>query len=203
MVRRHGKGTYVAEQHTADSPVRLTDFMQDMALAGLVPSSRVLRLARERANRILAEALQVAPETEVVRVDRLRLANERPIAIDTTWLPLRYGVLLTDTDLAEQPIYRLLENIYGVVIASNTFHISAVSATAEQANLLDIAVGAAVLLIQRLSTTLHGEPVYMQERYYLPERVCYRATLQRPDPAIPGGLVLQDLRPVFRDYPNR
>jgi GntR family transcriptional regulator len=199
VVRRHGKGTYVAEQPAKDSPVRLVDFMQDMTLAGLTPTLRVLRLAREGASRDLAEALHLAPGSEVVRVDRLRLANEQPIAVDSTWLPLRYGALLVDGELTKKPIYRLLETTYGVLITTSAFHLTAAAATAEQAHLLTVPGGSPLLLIQRISSTEHDEPVYLQDRYYRPDRVHYVATLQRQGAINTGGQSLQELRPVFRD----
>jgi GntR family transcriptional regulator len=199
VVRRHGKGTYVAEQRVENNPVRLVDFMQDMTQAGLAPSLRVLKLVRERASHSLAEALHLAPGSEVVRVDRLRLANEQPIAIDSTWLPLRFGALLVDDDLAYKPIYHLLETIFGVTITRSVFHITAVAANSEQAGRLAITVGAAILLIQRISTTQYDEPVYIQDRYYRPDRVHYVATLHRPGLGNSSGQVLQEFRPVFKE----
>ncbi|GAC1654176.1 MAG: hypothetical protein NVS4B12_26230 [Ktedonobacteraceae bacterium] len=93
-MRRHGKGTYVAEQRIEQDLVRLTDFVEDMHLAGLVSSSRELAFVHEAANPHVAEALNLSIDEEVVYVDRLRLANDLPIAYDTTWLPLRFGMLL-------------------------------------------------------------------------------------------------------------
>jgi GntR family transcriptional regulator len=156
----------------------------------------------ERASDHLAEVLHLAPGSDVVRVDRLRLANGLPIALDTAWLPLHFGALLTEDELVEQPIYRFLEMNFGVLITSNTFHITAVAATAEQANLLAIPDGAAVLLIRRISATLRGEQLYLQDRYYRPDRVHYMATLQRPDMAHAEKPSLQELRPLFVDTFN-
>ena len=75
IVRRHGKGTFVAERRIAHDLVRLTDFVEDMELAGLAPSSRVLRFAREATTHEVAEALNIPVGTEVVCVDRLRCGS--------------------------------------------------------------------------------------------------------------------------------
>ncbi|HEY7414584.1 MAG TPA: GntR family transcriptional regulator, partial [Ktedonobacteraceae bacterium] len=153
VVRRHGKGTYVAEPRIEQSLVRLTDFVEDMQQAGQHPSSRVLALEHEAARPTVAEALHVSPETEVVRVDRLRLADERPIAVDMTWLPLRFGALLAGVDLTQETIYHALETHYAIPVLTGNFTISATSATPQQAAYLEIEPGAPLLLIQRISYT--------------------------------------------------
>src|SRR5579859_3662471 len=104
VIRRHGKGTFVAERRIVQHLVRLTDFVEDMQMAGLSPSSRVLAFTREDADGEIAAALVLPPQTEVARVDRLRLANGQPIAYDTTWLPLRYGALLHAEELTSETI---------------------------------------------------------------------------------------------------
>jgi GntR family transcriptional regulator len=52
-------------------------------------------------------------------------------------------------------------------------------ATAQQAEYLEVAPGTALLVIKRISYTTGDEPVYIQERYYRPDRVQYRVTLRR------------------------
>ncbi len=112
-------------------------------------------------------------------MDRLRLAEERPIAYDTTWLPLRLGVLLTGMDLTQETIYHILEARYSIPVFFGAFYISAAEATAKQATYLEVAPGSALLVIQRISYTTQDEPVYIQKRYYRPDRVQYRVTLRR------------------------
>jgi GntR family transcriptional regulator len=199
IVRRHGKGTYVAEKCIEQDLVRLTDFVEDMELASLSPSSQVLAFFHEPANPSVAQALAVTTGDEVVRVDRLRLANGRPIAYDTTWLPLRFGLLLSQDALAHETIYHILETRYNIPVEAGTFHITAVSASAEQAQLLEVTPGSGLLLIERVSYTIGNVPVYIQQRYYRPDRVSYRVTLQRHANVMGGMTTISELRPVFTE----
>ncbi|GAC1393175.1 MAG: GntR family transcriptional regulator [Ktedonobacteraceae bacterium] len=199
VVRRHGKGTYVAERRIEQDLVRLTDFVEDMHLAGLVPSSQVLAFVHEAANPQVAAALNLSTDEEVIRVDRLRLANDLPIAYDTTWLPLRFGMLLSQEMLTHETIYHILETRYSIPVEAGIFHITAAMATVEQARMLDIASGTALLLIQRISCTASELPVYIQERYYRTDRVSYRVTLHRHGDAIGGMTAIRELRPIFRE----
>jgi GntR family transcriptional regulator len=196
VVRRHGKGTYVVEPPIEQELVRLTDFVEDMQQAGLNPSSRVLAFEHKPAGPAIAKALNVLNGTEVVRLDRLRLAEVRPVAYDTTWLPLRFGVLLTGMDLTQETIYHILETRYGIPVFFGAFYISAAEATAQQAVYLEVAPGTALLVIQRISYTTQDEPVYIQERYYRPDRVQYRVTLRRYNDE-GGGSKIDEFRAVF------
>jgi GntR family transcriptional regulator len=196
VVRRHGKGTYVAEPRIEQELVRLTDFVEDMQQAGQNPSSRVLAFVYEPAGPAIAKALHIASGTEVVRVDRLRLAEGRPIAYDTTWLPLRYGDLLAEMDLTQETIYHILETRYAIPVLSGAFYITAADATVQQAEQLEIAAGSALLVIQRISYTTGDVPVYYQKRYYRPDRVQYRVMLRRHNDET-GSSKIDEFRAVF------
>jgi GntR family transcriptional regulator len=138
--------------------------------------------------------------TEVVRIERLRLAEGRPIAYDTTWLPLRFGDLLTEVDLTRETIYLILETRYAICVLSGAFYISAAEATAQQAANLEVAPGSALLMIQRISYTTGDKPVYTQERYYRPDRVQYRVTLRRHYDEGSGSKI-DEFRAVFAVQP--
>jgi GntR family transcriptional regulator len=198
VMRRHGKGTYVAELRIEQELVRLTDFEEDMQQAGQNPSSRMLAFVHEAAGPAIAKALGIASGTEVVRVDRLRLAEGRPIAYDTTWLPLRFGDLLAGMDLTQETIYHILETRYAIPVLSGAFYITAAEATAPQAGHLGVAPGSALLVIQRISYTTGDVPVYIQERYYRPDRVQYRVMLRRHNDEA-GGSKIDEFRAVFAE----
>ena len=197
VVRRHGKGTYVTEPRIEQELVRLTDFVEDMQQAGQI-LPRVLAFEHEPARPAIAKALNILSGTEVVRVDRLRLAEERPIAYDTTWLPLRFGALLTGMDLIQETIYHILETHYAIPVFSGAFYISAAEATAQQAAYLGVAPGTALLVIRRISYTTGDEPVYTQERYYRSDRVQYRVMLRRHNDEGSGSKI-DEFRAVFAE----
>lgn len=196
IVRRHGKGTYVAERRIEHQLVRLTDFVEDMERAGQNPSSRVLAFEQVEASAPICDLLRLAEGAEVMRVDRLRLANGQPVAYDTTWLPLRFGQLLVGRELTRETIYHILETRYAVPILSGTFTITAADASPSIAEALEVVDGAALLVIQRVSYTSKDEPVYLQKRYYRPDRVQYRVMLRRHD-ALANNSTIDEFGPVF------
>jgi hypothetical protein len=124
------------------------------------------------------------------------LTEGRPIAYDTTLLPLRVGELLSGMDLTQETIYHVLKTRYAIPVLSGAFYISATEATAQQAAYLEVAPGSALLVIQRISYTTGDESVYIQERYYRQDRLQYRVILRRHNDE-GGGSKIDEIRAVF------
>jgi GntR family transcriptional regulator len=196
LVRRQGMGSFVVERRVTQPLVRLTDFVEDMAAARLRPESRVLGFVTETAPMGVTVTLGLAPGTSVYRLDRLRLADGSPIALDWTWLPLQFGRLLVDQDLTQCTIYSILEQHYGIPVVSGEYTLAASVADETQAGLLDVPSGSPLLVFDRTSFTASDKPVYYQKRFYRADRVQYRLTLQR---TTRGESAIQSFTPVFAD----
>ncbi len=194
LVRRQGMGSFVCTSRVTQPLVRLTDFVEDMAQAGLKAESRVLRFEPEPAAPVLASLLGIEPDTTVFRLDRLRMADGTPIALDWTWLPAQFGKLLAGEDLANQTIYGILEKEYGIPIVSGEYTIEACIAGEDQGELLEIEPGDPLLLFGRTSFTEGGRAVYHQKRFYRADQVRYRLTLAR---TAPGSSAIESFGPVF------
>lgn len=197
LVRRErGRGTFVTAPPIEHDLGQFTDFAEDMAAADLHPASRVTHFAEEPAGEAVAAQLGVARGATVVRVDRLRLADERPVAFDRTYLPPRYGRLLDPTALATATILRLLEDRHAVPILAGRYTIEATVADGEIAAALALVAGSPVLLVHRASQTAGGERVFYQRRHYRGDRVRYTLDLRRAAPGTPARLVA--LAPRYR-----
>lgn len=199
VVRRQGLGTFAAPPKVPQGLVRLTDFAQDMERAGLTPSSRILRHDREPCPAPVAEVLGLEPDTPVVRLDRLRLGDGEPLALDHTWLPLFYGQLLEAHDLTHETIYGLLERVYDIPVLSGHYRIEGGVADAEVARALGLRRGRPLLVVERTSRTVGERVVYFQRRYYRADRVAFELELERkPGQPAGDGMPLRGFEPVFR-----
>ncbi|MFB6097920.1 MAG: GntR family transcriptional regulator, partial [Salinibacter sp.] len=199
IYRRQGLGSFVKERRATQGLVHLTDFAQDMAQAGLEASSVVKHHAPEAPPPEVAVRLNV-DDQRVMRLDRLRLGDGRPIAFDRTWLPMFYAQLLEGHDLEHETIYQILEREYEIPVLRGRYRITAANAEARVAEPLDVEPGEALLLIGRLSLTEGEKRIYYQRRYYRSDRVAYELELAR-DPsrrdAGEHGMPLRDFEPVF------
>lgn len=199
IYRQQGLGSFVKERRAAQGLVRLTDFAQDMAQAGLEASSEVVHHASETAPPEVAVHLDTE-ESKVMRLDRVRLGDGNPVAFDRTWLPMFYAQLLEGHDLEHETIYHILETEYDIPVLSGHYRITAANAAPAVAESLELEQGEALLLIERLSLTEGEKRIYFQRRYYRSDRVAYELELAR-DPSqhntTDQGMPLRDFEPVF------
>lgn len=199
IYRRQGLGSFVKERRAAQGLVRLTDFAQDMAHAGLEASSTVVHQAPESPPRDVAVRLDI-DDPKVLRLDRVRLGDGRPVAFDRTWLPMFYAQLLEGHDLEQETIYHVLETDYNIPVLRGRYRISATNAEPSVADFLGVPEHQALLLIERLSLTEGEKRVYFQRRYYRSDRVAYELELARdPERRYDAweGMPLHDFEPVF------
>jgi len=86
LVRRQGSGTYVAEPKIT-WPLYVASFTEQVYASGFTPSAQVLGTQRIAASAELSQRLRLSSRAPVYRIERLRLADNWPIAVETSWLP--------------------------------------------------------------------------------------------------------------------
>lgn len=199
IYRSQGLGSFVCDDRPRQSLIQLTDFEEDMHRAGLEPSSKVIQLKTETAADQVAGVLNLDPDSTVVRLERLRLGDNQPIAFDITWLPMFYGQLIEGYELQNDTIYGILEDDFDIPVEKGYYRIEAENATKEIADQLQVEPGTALLLIDRLSLTVGDKPIYYQKRYYRSDRITYELTAER-EPDTTGnndGIPLREFLPVI------
>lgn len=201
IYRCQGLGSFVSDNRSPQTMIRLTDFSEDMKKAGLVASSKVIGFAQEPASAALAEKLEIKEGQLVVKVERLRFGDGEPIAYDITWLPFKYGQLLDADTLSKKTIYDILEMDYQIPVIRGYYRMSAENATPEVARFLEVPSHSALLLFKRASYTMGSKPVYYQKRYYRSDKVVYEMLLEREenDAGTQPGIPLKEFNPVFND----
>jgi GntR family transcriptional regulator len=173
LYARSGKGTYVAERKIEQPLQRLTSFSQDIIARGMRPSSQVLEAELLPAPPELAQALDIRPGAELIRIRRLRLADDEPMALETSHLPHSIAPGLLSHDLGNGSLYELLRATYGVEFASAKQTIEASEATADERELLLLPRRVPVLRLHRFTSGTDGRvlefvrAVYRGDRYQL------------------------------------
>ena len=186
LYRVPGKGTYVARPKI-DMPLRLSSFTDDMRARGLHPGSRELDRRVVRAGRTLAASLQVGIDAEIVLLERLRLADGVPMAIERCHVPAAVAPGLASADLTNRSLYAYLEQEHGIVLDAGEQLIEATVIDPADARVLAIPPTSAVLLLTRRSSS-RGVPVEYVVSTYRADRYQLRAALDAPIPnRSPGG----------------
>ena len=170
--RRHGSGTYVTEPKIAQ-PLTLTSFSDDMRRRGMSPGSRTLELTTTSAGARLAHRLEVSPEARLVRVKRLRLADEKPMAMEVLHVPEALVPGLTRQDFEDHSFYELLRERYGITIASGTQSIEPTVTNEEESEVLGVPLHSPAFLFERTTVSESGRivefvrSIYRGDRYRL------------------------------------
>ncbi len=125
--------------------------------AGLRQTS-VIRARDLCADGIIAERLGLEASTPLFRLERLRLAGDEPLALDTVWLPAEIGAVLMDADFTHTALYDELAARAGIRLDGGREHIRGVVPTRSQQRLLGIGPSTGALAISRLGYAA-GRPV--------------------------------------------
>ncbi len=178
LVRRQGKGTFVATHHEPRAQFRFLRVVPDDH--DPVPGvSRYLECKRVNAALEVAQQLDLKPGDPAVYLRRLLSFDEEPIVLDEIWLPGTLFKKLTAERLAQYngPLYGLFESEFGTRMIRADERIRAVAAAADAARLLKVEPGSPLLLVERVSYTYGERPVEVRRGLSLTERYHYRNTL--------------------------
>ncbi|MFC5033597.1 GntR family transcriptional regulator [Streptomyces sp. So13.3] len=174
MVRRRGVGTQVVHSQVK-RPLELSSLYDDLLAAGQRPATRVLRNSVAPASAQAAAALGVPEGSEVVVVERLRLAHGEPMAHLTNHLPPDLLPLST-ADLEATGLYRLMRGA-GITLHSAQQTVGARAATAEEGRLLAEPEGAPLLTMQRTTYDAKGRAVEFGSHIYRASRYAFEFRL--------------------------
>lgn len=146
VVNRHGSGNFIAPR-LSQSPSNLASFSNELRQRGLVPSNRWIAQQVAPATAADGQALGLAPGTPVACLERVRLANDQPLAYERSVLPC---TVLPEPSAVGESLYQYLAR-QGHFPAQARQSIRACNATASMARHLGIAPRTAVLWIERTS----------------------------------------------------
>ena len=172
-----GKGTFVSDPKLRQDLLELTSFTEDMRRRGLTPGARLLGVDVEASvPEKIRRTLRLSPEDQVVRVSRLRTADERPMCVETSYLPRAVVPWLPDEDLGSESLYRVLED-RGIELVKAEEHLEATLVTEEESVLLTVPAGSPALLVERITYTDGDEPVEYVKSLYRGDRYRFSAML--------------------------
>jgi GntR family transcriptional regulator len=179
LERIQGKGTFVAKPKVSQA-LQLTSYTEDMRAQGLEPTSQLLDIGYITADDRLAGLLDMKPGGRVLRIERLRLANSEPMAIETTHLSAKRFPALRRSLTKYASLYTALAEVYDVRLAEAEETIETSLATPREAGLLGTDVGLPMLMLSRHSIGTTGEPVEWVRSVYRGDRYKFVARLKRP-----------------------
>lgn len=168
---RSGKGYYVRQPKIDQELGILTSFSEEMLQRGFTPTSRVVISEIQLATSEIVENLHLSPGGEVVVLQRVRLAEKIPIALETAYLDheLCPGIL-KDHDFSHQSLYKALREEYNCPLTWAKQWVEARLPTPSEQKLLAVDGQTPVLSNTRITYTRRERPVEYVTSIYLSDR---------------------------------
>ncbi len=158
VVAERGRAPRVAPPGVIEQPLgALYSLFASVEAAGQVQRS-VVRALDVRADGVVAARLALEESTPLLYLERLRLADEAPLAVDRVWLPASLAAPLLKADFTHTALYDELARRCGVRLSGGREHLRAVVPTSVQCALLGIVDGVGAFAIERLACS-NGHPV--------------------------------------------
>ncbi len=180
LVRRQGSGTYVADAKIT-WPLHLASFTEQAAANGLAASSQLLGAVRVRADAEVATRLGLRAGDPVHQIDRLRLTDERPMAVETSLLSAARFPNLTRRMRRAGSLHAVLRESYGVVLRRGEESIETAPASPREAALLECDTGSPMLVVRRCSFDTEGLAVEWGTTWFRGDRITLIAYLMTPN----------------------
>ena len=169
VYRLHGRGTFVAEPRIAQAGA-LTSFTEDMLARGQVAGSTVISTELVEADGFLAAALEMKAGDTCFRLDRVRTADGRPMAIEQVHIPLERFDGIDREDFADASLFNVLEDRFGVALGDAEQRVVAVGINGDEAPLLGVVEGAPGLRFHTVTRDQDGVPVLYAVSLYPGDR---------------------------------
>jgi len=167
LVRKQGKGTYVASHN---DPRAFFRFLRLVPTAGgvSVPQSLPLECWRAKAGQEAARTLQIPLAAPIIIVRRLLKFSGKPVVVDEIYLPGEtfQGLTLEVLQEYQGSLYSLFETSFGVRMIRAEERLRAVPADRSSAELLAVAEGSPLLQVERVTYTYGDKPVEWRRGLY-------------------------------------
>lgn len=157
VYKQQGRGTFVQKQRIAHQLTGVTSWTNQIRQRGLEPQTRSLFMERISPSLKLQQTMGIGPEEQLIHIMRVRYAGEEPMCIMVNYLLEKKVPDFLENEPQFESLYQYLDDKYGIVIHTAQETVQARKASDEVAAILQIAPGAPILYVSRLSYLDDGQ----------------------------------------------
>lgn len=180
LYRIKGKGTFISRPKIQQEFLQVLDsFNNEIKKKGLTPSTKVLSIETIKSDKSISDVLHILEGSKVIKLQRLRFADEDPIVIVDTFLPYNVCHFLLDKDLEQESLYELIEAELSLKITRAVRKLEAVLAGDYESQLLHVKQGAAIQFIKSTTFLSNGTPIEYSLAKYRGDRNTFTFEMNR------------------------
>lgn len=151
IYRVHGKGTFVSPERFKQNLLEFYSFTEEMKKLGKTPSSEVLDFEVIECNEKIARKIKLEVGNEIYMFTRLRLANEEPMMLETSYVPCNRFPGLTKGKLQQRAMYDIFTQEYNASFTCAEEIFQSVLTRENEAKLLKYSSGLPSMMIERIT----------------------------------------------------
>lgn len=176
LQKKQGVGTFITYRPVRDWLGQLRSFTETINSLGMIPGSKLLYNGIEHASATISSILGVE---KIYVIERLRFADNMPVAIEKHYYPIEIGEQLIKYDLDKAVIYNLLEMSLGIILWEAEQSMSCVRPTKKEIELLNIDDNTGVLISERVLYDSEKRPIEFLRTCYHPDLYSFNIKLFR------------------------
>ncbi|HEX2986521.1 MAG TPA: GntR family transcriptional regulator [Caproiciproducens sp.] len=159
---KQGRGTMVLDYKTKQDLNKVTSVTESLRRRGYTVRTKSMYIDRVPANELLSKELEVMPGTMLARVQRIQLANEKPVVIMKNYIPCETVPGIEQYMGRFSALYQFLEEQYRIEIDAANDKITAKAADFTESEMLCVPPATVLLCIHRVCFQ-NGRPVCVDE----------------------------------------
>ncbi len=171
------RGWFVTDGPISDPPNSLVSFTESARLRGIRAGAKVLVKTIRPITLPEQDEFRAAPGTDILEIRRLRTLDDTPVSLDVSCIVMARVPGIETVDLEDASLYEAMVRVGGVKPVRSDYAVHAERADEDTAALLDIAVGAPVLVGQELTYGPNGDRLLSAHLIYRGDAYTFRATL--------------------------
>jgi len=178
LARRRGVGTRIVRTELVEDLGRLRSYTEEIEGEGLKVVSEVLSVQKEVPPEKIRDTLALGPDERALRIHRVRGTNTVfPVAILMSYFSEKIGI--DEHDDFSKSTYELVTRKYDTPILWARQRITAYNATPEEAKLLNLKSGDAVLVFYRTAYSVGDQPIEFVKAVFNPKYYNFSISLLR------------------------
>ncbi len=163
-------GTFIVEPTIECDITGLAGFTEQLRRGQVRASARVVSAGHQPASAKVSRALEIARDSDVLEIVRVRRANGQPLALERSYLPAELFPGLLEKRLTGS-LYARMARDYNLAPQAATEYLEPYVAPESVAALLDVPAGSALLRIERTAASASGQPIEYASDLFRPDRI--------------------------------
>jgi len=168
---QQGKGIFVATPPERQRLPILQSISKSLKVLGYKVHADLLLIEEIEASTAVCDALHLVGKARVIHIKRLQYANGEPLVFQEVFLEAERFRGVRDYDLRQEALTEIVQQVGDVSIKGSSVGIGAKEASWEEARILGIQAGTALITIEEIDYDSDDQPVRLSRNRMRSDRI--------------------------------